>query len=392
MQRDAVGVCIRKLIRETKEMNLAEQRTALQTQIDALLSKPNKTASERKQADLLMAKAAELRAQEEIQERTAVLMRETRAEAGQTNEDDRPEYRAAKHTSAFSRYLLGDDAEIRTYSPLSTSGLPLPEGFLAAYREALKSFSGIREAGATVITTSNGDPLKNPFSDDTANTGERLNENDAASLANPTLNKTEFVAYNYGSKGVQYSIQLLQDAGIDVTEYLRKTFAQRIGRVTNSEFTNGGGPTGVIPSITNVQTSASATAVTVAEIVGLQSLDEGYLDGAVYMFSPGVERTLKAMVTTGGLPVFPEMRTGRVLAGYPYVLNVDMPSALAANAKAIVFGNFQRGVAIREVVPTLLVSKERYAELRKMYAVMFHRQDCQVVDTKALNLLQQAAS
>lgn len=368
---------------------LEKERREIQLQIDELLARPKLTASEEKKCDLLLSRAKDLREQEARHARAAALHEETRKDAP---EIETPELRAAKHMGEFNRYIRGNDSNIRSYSPMSTSGVPLPEGFLAAYREALKSFSGIREAGATIISTTTGDPLKNPFSDDTANVGERLNENDAASLANPTLNKTEFVAYNYGSKGVQYSIQLLQDAGIGVTEYLRNVFAQRIGRITNTEFTNGGGPTGVLPSLTQIQTSAAATTVSVAEVVGLQSLDEGYLDGAVYMFSPGVERTLKAMVTTGGLPVFPEMRTGRVLAGYRYTLNVDMPASLTANAKAIVFGNFQRGVAIREVVPTLLVSKERYAELRKMYAVMFHRQDCQVVDTKALNLLQQAAS
>jgi HK97 family phage major capsid protein len=138
-----------------------------------------------------------------------------------------------------------------------------------------------------------------------------------------------------------------------------------------------------------VQTTASATAVTVAEIVGLQALDEGYLSGSVYMFSPGVERTLKAMVGTDGLPIFPEMRTGKVLAGYPYTLNVDMPAALASNVKAIAFGNFQLGVAIRDVVPVLLVSRERYAEFNMLYASMSHSQDCQVVDPNALNVLQQ---
>jgi HK97 family phage major capsid protein len=85
------------------------------------------------------------------------------------------------------------------------------------------------------------------------------------------------------------------------------------------------------------------------------------------------------------------MRNGRVLAGCPYVLNVDLPSSLTANAKAIVFGNFALGVAIREVNPTLIVDRERYAELRLMYAVMFHRQDCQVVDADALSVLQQHA-
>ena len=128
-----------------------------------------------------------------------------------------------------------------------------------------------------------------------------------------------------------------------------------------------------------------------AEIVALQNLDQGYLDGAVYSAHPNVIRVLRAMTTTDGLPVFPELRTGNILCSYPIVPNVDHPSSLTANAKAIVFGNFQRGVAIREVVPTLLVSKERYAEFNKMYAVMFHRQDCQVVDLNALNVLQQHA-
>jgi HK97 family phage major capsid protein len=369
-------------------MNAIEkERREIQVQIDELLAKPKLTASEETKCNLLLSKAADLRAREARQARLETALEETRAE----REANSPEHRAAKHAGAFARHVRGYDSEIRTYSPLNTSGVPMPEQFLAAYREALKSSSGIREAGATVITTDDGNALKNPFSDDTANIGERLDENEAASLANPTFNETEFVAYNYASKGLQYSVPLLQDAGIDVTAYLRKTFAERIGRITNREFTNGGsgGPAGVIPSITNVQTSASATAVTVAEVVGLQALDEGYLSGSVYTFSPGVERTLRAMVNTDGLPTFPEMRNARVLCGYNYVLNVDMPASLTANAKAIVFGNFSVGVAIREVIPTLIVDRERYAELRLMYAVMFHRQDCQVVDADALNVLQQ---
>src|SRR6266576_4082137 len=148
-----------------------------------------------------------------------------------------------------------------------------------------------------------------------------------------------FGASRYSSKGLQYSSKLLEDAGIPVENYLSRILARRIGRICNSEFTNGagGGPAGVIPSITQIQTSAAPTVVTVAEIVGLQNLDEGYLDGAVYQFSPGVERALKAMVTANGEPVFEEMRTGRVLCGYNYVLNVDMPSSLSALSKTIIF-------------------------------------------------------
>jgi len=371
-------------------MNLAVEKRELQRQIDALLAKPSMTASERKQCDALLSKVADIRGQEDRQARLAAVLDETRSEREESN----PEYRQAKFESAFNRYLrTGDASELRTYTPLSTAGVPVPQGFLAAYVERLKSFSGIRAAGANVITTQTGDPLKNPFSDDTANSGVRLNENDPTPLANPVFNDSIFGAFKYSSQGLQFSAVLYKDSGIDLTAYLQNIFAKRIGRITNSEFTNGagGGPTGVIPSISSVQTSALPTAVSVGEIVGLQALDEGYLDGAMYMFSPGVERTLKAMLGTDGLPVFPEMRTGRVLCGYPYTLNVDMPAALTATAKAIVFGNFKLGVAIRDVVPVLIVSRERYAELNMLYASMSHSQDCQVVDPNALSVLQQHA-
>ena len=365
-------------------MSIEVEKRELQRQIDALLAKPNLSASEQKQADLLMSKVANLRSHEERKTRLAAAM----ADVGLPMND---EQRAAKYEGAFNRYLRGgDEAEIRTYAPLSTAGVPIPQGFMGAYVEKLKSFSGIREV-SNVITTTNGDPLKNPFADDTANVGERLNENDPVSLANPTFNSKTFGAYRYSSKGLQYSTQVLEDAGIDLTAYLSKILARRVGRLTNSEFTNGGGPAGVIPSITAIQTSAAPTAVTVAEIVGLQNLDEGYLDGAVYMFSPGVERALKAMLTANGEPVFEEMRTGRVLCGYNYVLNVDMPSSLTALSKVVAFGNFKHAVTIREVVPSLLVSNQKFGEFRLTYAAMRHDQDCQVVDASALNVLQMHA-
>ena len=146
----------------------------------------------------------------------------------------------------------------------------------------------------------------------------------------------------------------------------------------------------MVPSLTQIVNSAAPTSVSVADIVALEggSLDSGYLPG-VYMFSPGVERTLKALVGSDGLPVFPEMRTSKVLCGYGYVLNVDLPATFTANAKAIIFGNFKLGVTVREVIPLLLISNQRYAEYRMLYAALRHNQDCQVVDPAALQVLQQ---
>jgi HK97 family phage major capsid protein len=324
----------------------------------------------------------------------------TMREFGMDKENDAAsngsDQRSAKIQRAFDFYVrTGDASELRTYSPESTTsaGVLIAQQWAGAYAEKLKSFVGLREAGARVVTTATGAPWKQPFSDDTANTGERLNENDPVSLANPTESANTFGAFRYGSRGIQFSTELANDLGFDLNAYLQDIFAARIGRITNSEFTLGasGGPTGVLPSITNVQTTASPTAVTVAELTGLQALDAGYLSGSVYSFSPGVERALKAMVNIDGLPVFPEMRTGKVLLGFPYTLNVAMPSAFTANAQTVVFGNVKRGVTIREVTPILVISSERFAEQGTMYASLTHRQDCQVIDASALAVLQQHA-
>jgi len=303
------------------------------------------------------------------------------------------EHRAAKYEGAFNRYLRGGDAaEIRTYAAMTTAGVPIPQGFMSSYVEKLKSFSGIRQV-ANIVSTSTGDSLKNPFSDDSANTGERLNENDPVGLANPTFNSTNFVAYRYSSKGLKYSAQLLQDAGIDVGEYLQDILSKRIGRITNQEFTLGGSGamTGVIPSITQIIPAANTNFVLLSELVSLQSLDAGYLSGSVYMFSSSVERILKGMTASGSNDrLFPEMNDKKLL-GYDYVLNVDMPSTLSASGKAIIFGNFKHAVTIREVIPSLLVSRERFAEQNLLYASLRHDQDCQVVSPDALNVLQMHA-
>ena len=211
-------------------MNLQEQKEQLRTQIAALTAKPNLTATERTKLNALIAQGADIRASEQRLERANTLVAQTKKDLPVADTD---EVRQAKHEGAFRKYLRGDVEEIRTYSPMTTSGVAIPEDFAAQYVEKLKSFSGIRAAGAHVITTTTGHSLKNPFADDTSNTGERLNENDPVSLANPTFNKTTFGAYRYGSKGLIYSAQLLTDSGIPVDGYLAKMFARRIGRLHN---------------------------------------------------------------------------------------------------------------------------------------------------------------
>jgi HK97 family phage major capsid protein len=368
-------------------MNLVVEKREYQRQIDALLAKPSMTASERKQCDALLSKVADIRGQEDRQTRLAAVLDETRNE----REEALPEHRQAKIDAAFRRYLrTGDVSELRTYSPDDTvAGAALiPQTWSAAYSERLKAFVGLREAGATIISTTNGDPYRVPFSDDTATDGVILPEDTAMPLANPTFSTNAMGAFNFVSQGVQVSNQLLNDSVFDIDGYLQNIFAKRIGRAANSAMTLGtGGLTGVLPSITNIIPGAAAGLIGLADLVALQGIDAGYLPTAVYMMAPATEQFLKKVVDANGRRLYPEMNKGKLL-GYPYVRNVAM-SAPTANTPSVVFGSFQLGVTIREVKPTLIVKKERYAEQYLTFFALIHRQDVKVTDPNALAVLQQ---
>ncbi len=389
-------------------MDVSIERRELQRQIDALLAKPSLTPSERKQCDLLMSKAANLRSDDERRARMTALAKEIGLPT--TEEERAAEVEKAfelylrtgeiSHISAERRAFINENKlNVRTYQPETsqTAAVLIPNQWAGKYLDRLKAFVGIREAGADVLTTKFGGAWKYPFSDDTANSGERLNEADPVTLANPTASVNTLNTFRYTAKGVQLSTEFAEDIGFDLSGWLQDIFAKRVGRITNTEFTNGagGGPAGVLPGITNVQVAAtgSTTSVTVADLVSAQNIDAGYFDGgAVYMFSAGIERILKSMVATAsGLRIFPEMNDGMLL-GRRYVLNASMPASFTANAKAVAFGNFKRGVLIRDTAPLLVVSYQRYAELGMVYYSLTHRQDCVVTDANALSILQQSAT
>src|SRR5260370_13533705 len=75
-------------------------------------------------------------------------------------------------------FINENKISVRTYQPETsqTAAVYIPQQWAGVYLDRLKSFVGIRAAGASVVTTKTGGAWKYPFSDDTANDGERLNE------------------------------------------------------------------------------------------------------------------------------------------------------------------------------------------------------------------------
>jgi HK97 family phage major capsid protein len=308
----------------------------------------------------------------------------------------REEEHEARAEKAFDGYLrTGDVSEYRTYAPMTDSvqgAYIVPAQFANAYSERLKDFVGVREAGAQIITTVRSGSMKYATVDDTGNTGERLAETDAVTLANPTINSVSLSSYRYGSKGVQVSNELVEDSAFNLSAFLQNIFAKRVGRLTNQEFTLGGSSamTGLVPSITNVVAAATVSAISMGDLVALQAIDEGYLPTACYQLNQTTERALRLEADSDGLRLYPELSNGMLL-GFPVVRNNAL-SAAGANNFSAVFGSVTLGCTIRELAPQLVVSAERFAEFYQTYYSLIHRQDFVVNDVNALSVLQHPAS
>lgn len=380
---------------------LAEMREAQQEAEQ--LSKKTLNAQEEKRFNYLLSKISAIKQGFVPQEERNQKADEVRRELGLPRSADQRARENDEADKAFRQYLRDGDkkrSEYRTYIAESTDpaamGPFIPKTWADQYSESLKSFNGLRQAGSSVVTTNSSQEYHAPIFDDSANVGERISENASTNLSNPTVSSATLAGWRYSSKGITLSNELIADSNYDLNIVLQSLFAKRIGRITNSEFSNGasGGPAGVLPSLSVGVTTASTSVVTVAELLALpKSLDYGYRAEAAqpcWMFSQGVEAILKGMLDSNGRRMFPEMDGGKLM-GDNYVINVDMPQSLIAAGKAIAFGSFKLGVLIREVTPIVTVSKERYAEYFQTYYSVTHRQDVAVVDSKAVALLQMHA-
>ena len=307
-----------------------------------------------------------------------------------------------ERTAAFETYIrkgkgaLSGEEQRALTTDTASAGYLVAAQWADGYLSALKSYSGIREAGATVKSSNSAAPFLWPVSDDGGNTGTRNAEGTQPTLTNPVASLIRLAGYGYNSQGIIISNALVEDLGFDLSSYLQDILAKRIGRITNTEFTLGasGGPSGLMPNFSVGVTASSQTAVLLSELNALPaSLDYGYRQpesDPTWMFSTGVESALKSMTATNGQRLFPEMDSGKLL-GYRCTVNVDMASSLSAGGKVIAFGSFKRGVAIRQADPCMVVSRERYAELNQSYYILHHRQDCQITDPNAVKLLQMHA-
>lgn len=297
--------------------------------------------------------------------------------------------REVRHAAWFREYLRrGGEvpAEFRDMSAgaAALGGSFIPQGFAGEVAVAMKDFSGVLQA-AREVTTSTGAALPWPTSDDTGNVGEQLSENVATATLDVPTGSVTFQAYIYSSKGVGVSNALIQDSAFGLDEFLKRAFAERIGRILNQRLTTGTGssqPNGVVTASSVGKTGATGqtTSVIYDDLVDLMhSVDPAYRRGPQvgFMMNDASVKVVRKLKDSQNRPLWePNVQAGQpdTLLGYPLWANADM-ATMAANAKSILFGDFSQYV-VRKALDPFLMRSEHYAMLKfQTVFAMFSRYD-----------------
>lgn len=288
--------------------------------------------------------------------------RQTVIEAAERTAHDKKSPAAAvfaKWLRNGERSLSAEDAQV-FYNTMSTTtgsegGFTVPTETASTLIESLKAFGGMR-AVASVLVTATGAPLSFPTADATAEEGEIVAENAAATAADTAFGTISLPVYKYSSKSVAVPIELLQDSNIDIEAYVNALLVTRLGRITNKHFTTGTGssqPRGVVTGagsgVVAANGSSQVTAITYDSLVNLvHSVDPAYRDGALFMMNDATVGVIRKIKDGSQMPIFnPGYQSGvpggapDTLLGYRIQVNQDM-AAMAASAKSILFGNFGR--------------------------------------------------
>lgn len=388
-----------KALREERGQFQADMKAIMKTAED---EKRDMTAEESTKFDELHgkfeARNQDISRYERLQSNDAQLADKGEQRAGRDdiNTPEQADEVAKEYRSQFGKFLRGaSPLELRALT-VSGQGVVGPREFSAEIVKAMKSFAGVLDAGAEVITTTDGNPLTIPTVDDTSNTGRLVGEATTNSnTTEPTLGTVTLGAYKFDSDWIKVSIELMRDAGYSVEAAIQQIAAERIGRVFNSYSTTGTGsgqPQGLLGAATVGKTAALNTAISADEIIDLiHSVDSAYRNSgrARFMLSDTLLASLRKLKDENGTYIWAAglASAPATLFGFPYTVNNDFPG-FGANALPIAFGDFSKYKVRAVGGPEIITVKELFASDGLVGFKAIQRLDGKLTDSKAVKTLK----
>lgn len=276
-------------------------------------------------------------------------------------------------------------------------GYTVPKEFQARIVEQMKAYGGIASV-SQILNTSDGRTIEWLTADSTAEIGELIGENQAASEEDTNFGIANLGVKKLSSKIIRVSGELLNDSAIDIEGYLAQRIAERIGRAEAKYLIQGTGlgspaqPKGLEASVTGTTQVATAGKVDWKDINALiHSIDPAYRNAAQsrLAFNDNTLKVLKEMEDAQKRPLWlPDIRgvAPATILGCQYVIDQGIKDIGAGN-KFIYAGDFNRFIVRRVSYMTLKRLVERYAEFDQVGFLAFHRFDCVLEDTSAIKAL-----
>ena len=220
-------------------------------------------------------------------------------------------------------------------------------------------------------------------------------ENAAYTESNPTFGQKQIDAFKLTDL-IRVSVELLQDAAFPLEQYIANEFGRAFGIAEEQAFCVGTGvnqPTGIFTASGGAVgiTSASATAITVDEIISLvYALKSPYRRNAKFLMNDATVSLLRKLKDNNGAYLWqPSVQAGQPdkLLGYDLYTSPYVPT-VEAGAFAIAFGDFQNYWIGDRAGRTVQRLNELYATNGQVGYVATERVDGKVILTEGIQLLQ----
>lgn len=224
-------------------------------------------------------------------------------------------------------------------------------------------------------------------------------ENAAYTERNPTFGQKQIDAFKLTDL-IRVSVELLQDAAFPLEQYIANEFARAFGIAEEQAFCVGTGvnqPTGIFTASGGAVgvTSASATAITVDEIISLvYALKSPYRRNAKFLMNDATVSLLRKLKDNNGAYLWqPSVQAGQPdkLLGYDLYTSPYVPT-VEAGAFAIAFGDFQNYWIGDRAGRTVQRLNELYATNGQVGYVATERVDGKVILAEGIQLLQMKAA
>jgi len=269
--------------------------------------------------------------------------------------------------SARGQGISGSELDLAEQRALSRASGPsgnflAPSDLENAIVGAARAESAIGRLART-ITTDSGATITLPIAP-AHGSAAWVAENAATLPSDETFGEVQLGAPKISTKLIA-SEELAADARVPFDKHLGEELGRRLGAVEGSAFANGSG-TGQAQGLVNavaavVAATGSAVSFKLSDIVAVyKSLPAAYRARAVWVLHPDALAGLGALTDSAGALVLPALQSSTPsLSTRPVEVDANLP-APAANARSVLFADFQSAYVIRRVSG---ISVQRLEEL-----------------------------